>query len=254
MAVKDYKWRLLDNARDSVSHALDHYRALEEREGARADHSKWIIISAHHATHCFLMTLLMDVAPELFPEHGNWPSCSGCIKKLGMYEGSGELSGSELRLLKLVSNLDQMRHDLTHKYRPDDYGVKPSHAAWCILALFTAARLRYGVDWSVLLTDHDPDPLRFVAEQIHVQSHDDYSAYVEEVVEEERPHTSFEQCLWCGTVAVAEHDSRCPACFIELEWLTCPSCELEFPIPSQPWSADDEVFQCPACDIEVRRC
>jgi hypothetical protein len=206
------------------------------------------------------MTLLMDVDPDdkgnNFPKKGNWAPCSRCIRKLKEHEYSGRLRRSELKLLELVSDLDQMRHDLTHKYRPDDYGLKPSHAAWCILALFTAVRLRYGVDWSVRLTDHDPDLLRFVAEQIQVQSHDDYSAYVEEAVEEERPHASFEQCLWCGTEAIVEDDSRCPGCFIELEWLTCPSpsCELQFPIPSQPWSAGHEVFQCPACDTEVHRC
>lgn len=224
-SICDGLWR---NARDSIRHALDHFS-----EQARADpndrdrehHNKWIVLSVHHAAECICNIRLLQLEPNHKSVRRNdsmwFPSLDRCVAHLE--ELRERLSDAEFALLKLLSELPDMRHKFAHRIAPERADV--TIAAMCMLGLLNYIPRLTGEKASDIVWQSPPvEGDVYVA--IRYSRHAEYTKFAELFVREKYPYMAACQCPECGATAVI--GTTCEACFVELSSITCTSCDTEF--------------------------
>src|SRR5262245_12092427 len=106
-------WR---NAHDSLCHALDHFIELEIERKRKWHHHKWLILSVDHAATCLGCMWLNEAEPghNLFKK-GRFPSFKQLVPVL-----HNHLSKAENRLIKICSNVNEVRDLLMHRPAPPE--------------------------------------------------------------------------------------------------------------------------------------
>jgi hypothetical protein len=103
---------LWDNSRDSIAHAIDHYFQASQGEGY-IRHSKWTVLSVHHAAETFCYMILKDIdennAAFFRRDRHYYPGLQRTIRALLHPTISTHLGQAEQSLLKLFRKLDQAR-------------------------------------------------------------------------------------------------------------------------------------------------
>jgi hypothetical protein len=223
---------VLENGLDSIRHALDHF-SVRNRDNDRSQHNdKWIVLSVHHAAECICNALLLQIEPncDLF-ENGEktwFPSLSKTLQRLEVEQNREHLTNAEQRLVSLLRQLPDIRHQFMHRVAPETVDV--SIAAMCMIGLLKYLEARYGTEASDVVWQSPPIEGDVVA-AIRYQRLDEYGRFVELFLREKYPNRRLWQCPSCSIQAVVS--SYCEACFEELGSVTCSKCDEE--VYFLPW-------------------
>lgn len=149
---------LWKNARDSILHALEHFAALSARGSDQDHHTKWIVLSVHHAAELFCNMLLKQFDPEnpLFKKKdGDWfPTLTQAIQQLLAPKNLSRLTDSEIRLLGLLEKLKDSRDRIMYRLVPQN--IDASLSAMSILGLSRVAHRRRGESVEDILQQDPP--------------------------------------------------------------------------------------------------
>ena len=238
--------RLWANGRDSVRHALGHFSDRANTGSDRDHHSKWIVLSVHHAAECFCNAILLTADPKnsAFFSRGEvrFPSLSSTLRALRNPKAAALVSLAELSLLDLLADLGELRHQYMHRTAPEQSDV--SLAAMCMLGLLKVAARRRG-ETTEQIFDQSPPVERDVLEAVHSLRLDPYTKFIESFLREGAGAFSLQDCPNCGATAV--EGSRCEACFEDIEVLVCPVDGEEFLYSCWLGAIDGESVECPLC-------
>lgn len=241
---------LWDNARDSILHALEHFTDVSLKNGSKDHHSKWIVLSVHHAAEAFCNMLLKQLDPEnpIFKRNGKdwYPSLLPAINELFQPKNRTCLTDAEARLLEILRGLNESRNSIMHRLVPEDIDV--SLSAISILGLSRVAYRRRGESVEDIL-EVDPPIQSDVVKAVNYKKFEDYYRFVEAFLAEEFPGKYLPECENCGAYAIV--NGRCEACFEPMESFTCDSCNAEVLLPQcRRFQGETEVI-CPSCGKKI---
>lgn len=217
--VAAYLWT---NGRDSLVHALDHFRERDsDTPEAHGHHDKWIALSVHHAAECISNMRLVTLAPTHsafrlrkdgtvhFPHLGD---------TLAALQGSGiapSPSPAELKLFQMLSGLVPVRHSFMHRMIPPSWDV--SEAAMCMIGLLKYAERLRGSAGSDLVWQSMPVE-RDVMAAVHYKRIEAYLSFAGHFVAEKYRGMHLYGCPGCGLETVA--NGVCEACYEDLGHVT----------------------------------
>lgn len=238
---------LWENARDAISHALDHYRELSGSRSGKSHHLKWAALSVHQAAECFCNMLLVQLDPDhqsLKRDGRLWlPSLPKTVRILGTGPLAQHLPQGETRLLLLLKELSPLRNQLMHRTLPSD--VEAWVAASSLLGLLRVSRVRI-TDPSKHLEFNTPQDEADVFSAIPYQRVEEYCRFAEELVQAEFPHRHLGYCGQCATSSIVY--GHCEVCFEEVDCVRCPECDEENYIPSWERYAKKTIeVECSSC-------
>jgi hypothetical protein len=212
---------LLENARDSIRHAMDHFSERRSRKNDSSHDDKWIVLSVHHTAECVCNALLLHIEPAcpLFKGGTRYPHLTDSIKRL-----TSQLlqrpSPAESSLLALLNQLSPMRHEFMHRVVTTKVDV--SIAAMCLIGILKHLELRYGTKSSEIV-EQSPPIQTDIVEAIRWQKPDEYGKFVEAFLNEKYKNARLRQCPSCAVASVIS--SRCEACFEDIASISCPACD-----------------------------
>jgi hypothetical protein len=212
------------NARDSIRHALDHFSELRGSKGEEAKHhSKWALLSVHHAAESFCNMLRLSLASQSRPvasaAETYFPSLAKSLELLAEPGWDDRLSLGERRLLFLLRELPKARNEIMHRGLPNE--VEVSAAAISLLGILRITARRFGEDTSTTVEQH-PRIEADVFSAIRYRRLEEYCAFAETLLREEYSPTDLEICPNCATQSVFH--SHCEICFEEMDSVSCPHC------------------------------
>jgi hypothetical protein len=241
---------LWDNGRDSIAHALDHFRERDDKDSDRRHHDKQIVLSVHHAAECVCNMRLLDLEPAcpLFSRRGEvwFPSLWETIKQLLVPMNAVRLSPAERQLFLLLKELPDIRHQFMHRIAPKEVDV--SIAAMCMIGILKYIKRLAGESASDIAEQSPPVEGHVVA-AIRYTRLQEYNRFVELFLEEKYPDDVWLlQCPSCGVNAVI--DSKCEACFEELSSITCSGCDEEIYFVAWQRNPGDGMVECQYCGLK----
>jgi hypothetical protein len=239
------------NAKDSLSHALNHFFELASAPKNKRHHYKWIIISVHHAASCLVSLWLREADnnhPLFVGPNGkeSYPHLEEAIKALQKHSGSEHLTEAESHLLELLRRLNDIRNKFMHRLPPNEIDkAVVAHAAASMVGLLHAVSRRSGQTFYGLFEEF-PDIRRYITEAIHYSRVEEYCSFVEKLLKDQGHARELPRCPSCGTQAVI--GNQCEACFADVTEVECPECHGEFYIQrSYPFEQE-----CPECGYGYR--
>lgn len=241
---------LLENGLDSIRHAMDHFSERNRGNGESRHNDKWIVLSVHHSAECICNALLLRIESNcsLFRRGtSDWyPSLTNSLNRLKTELNHPQLTSAESHLLSLLSQLPDIRHKFMHRVAPDKVDV--SIAAMCLIGILKHLEARYGTEASDIVWQSPPIETDIVA-SIRYQRLEEYGKFVESFLQEKYTGACLQQCPSCSTWSVI--NSRCEACFEELEAITCPGCDAE--VLFLPWGRKigTKKVECQDCGNDI---
>lgn len=234
------------NARDSLTHALNHFVELAGTNKEKWHHQKWIILSVHHAA-CCLAALWLRSADDNHPifkgEGGKeaFPHLEEMIKALQKYKGTKHLTLAESELLELLNRLNNIRNKFMHRLPPTEINKEVmAYTATSMVGMLHVVERRAGASFHQLF-DEFPEIRKYVMEAIHYSKIEEYFSFIERILENQGYQHQLPQCPGCGAHAVV--GCHCEACFEDVSEVECPSCHGEFYIQTvYPFEQE-----CPEC-------
>jgi hypothetical protein len=227
-------------------HALDHFSERGREVSNRQHHDKWIVLSVHHAAECVcnMRLLQLEQKNSVFSRNGNiwFPSLSTAVKHLQIPLNSARLSPAELRLLSLLSQLSDIRHQFMHRISPKETDV--SIAAMCMIGLLKYVERLKGETASDIIWQSPPIEGDVVAAIRHTRL-DEYGQFVALFLQEKYADRVLPECPSCGIPAVAGYN--CEACFEELNHLLCAETDEEVYFMSWERTHGSGRIECPHC-------
>jgi hypothetical protein len=241
---------LCKNGRDSITHALDHFRERGLSDTNRRHHDKWIVLSVHHAAECVCNLRLLQLEPEcpLFARSGGlwFPSLSEALKRLQNPPNAAQLSPAERQLLRLLGKLPDIRHQFMHRLAPEKLDV--SIAAMCMIGLLKYIERLTGETASDIVWQSSPVESDVVA-AIRSNRSTDYDKFVELFLREKYASHQLLDCPSCGVFAVDSYavSPVCEACFEELDYVTCPETDEKVYFVAWQRTQGDIKVECQHC-------
>jgi hypothetical protein len=235
-------WR---NARDSLWHALDHLQELDSGSKRKWHHHKWLILSVDHAATCVGCMWLKEMEPDhdLFRK-GRFPSFKQIVPVL-----SNHLSKAENGLIKICSDLNEVRDLLMHRPAPPEIDQNEvSLAAMAMIGIVRIVAHRKNMSFYKLF-DEFPENRKAIFSAIHYRKHDQYMVMIESLLSEQEPAYMLDQCPACGTRSVIFR--HCEACFEDLKSTTCYNIECRVFGTEFLYYKDDPNPECPECGAKV---
>jgi hypothetical protein len=189
---------------------------------------------------------LLDLEPsgKHFLRGGNgwFPHLSATLKTIGDDPYAAPLTSAERALFTLLKRLQSDRNSFMHRLAPTEADV--STAAMCMVGLLKYAERLTGEHASDLVWQSPPIEGDVVS-AIRYTRLEEYSEFIAVFVEEKYPRWQIAECPSCNVVAVV--DSRCEACFEEIEYLVCPITDQNVYFMSWQRSRGDKQIDCPHC-------
>ena len=241
---------LWKNARGSILHALEHFAELSAKGSDQDHHTKWIVLSVHHAAELVCNTLLkqFDLENPLFKKKdGDWfPTLKQATQQLLAPMNLSRLTDSEVRLLGLLEKLKDSRDRIMHRLVPQNIDV--SLSAVSILGISRVAHRRRGESVEDIL-QQDPPIQRGVVDAIRHENFDEYYRFVEVFLAEEFPDQYLATCENCGINSIVKN--RCEACFQSVDSFACDSCNEEILLPESWRLQGQSEVVCPSCGKKI---
>jgi hypothetical protein len=234
------------NAKDSLTHALDHFVELTGAKEKKWHHQKWIILSVHHAASCLATRWLKTADPKhslFIGKDGKetFPHLDEMIKALQNYRGTEHLTLAESELLGLLKRLNDIRNKFMHRLPPTEIKKEVvAYTATSMVGMLHVVERRSGASFYELF-DEVPEIRKYIMEAIHYSKVEEYCSFIEKVLEDQGYQYELPQCPSCGTHTIIGY--HCEACFEDVAEVECPSCQCEFYIQSS-YPSEQE---CPEC-------
>lgn len=243
---------LLENGIDSIRHASDHFFA-RNHENRKSNHDdKWIVLSVHHAAECICNALLLKIDPNC-PSFNRkkdksiwYPCLNETLKKLQSASNRQKLTEAELHLLKLLKQLPEIRNEFMHRVSPENVDV--SISAMCLIGILKHIEIKHKTKAFDIVWQSSPIETDIIA-SIRYQRLKEYGEFVESFLREKYVGLLLQECPSCAALSVI--NSRCEACFEELEEITCPECDVEVLFPSWEKQTGSALVVCPNCGKQV---
>jgi hypothetical protein len=243
---------LVENARDSLQHALDHFFELNQGSARKWHHQKWIILSTHHSASCLVCAWLKEADPnnKCFKNKDggvSFPHLDDSIKELIKFENTKHLTHAEAALLNMFKRLNSIRNEIMHRTPPTEFNKAViAFAAMSIVGMLHTVSRRCGLSFEELFNEY-PENRKPIIEAIHYSRVEDYCKFIERVLEDQYPIHLRSFCPTCVTRSVIGH--HCEACFEEVTEATCDACGEEVNILSNvPFDQS-----CTECGSTIRR-
>jgi hypothetical protein len=238
---------LWENGRDSITHALDHFSERGRTTSNRRHHDKWIVLSVHHAAECICNMRLLQLEPKcpLFSNKKGgiyFPSLSKTLEQLHVPQNMAQLSPAEQRLLSLLGQLLDIRHQFMHRIAPEQLDV--SIAAMCMIGLLKYIERLKGETASDIIWQSPPIEGDVVA-AIRYTRLEEYGQFVGLFLGEKYADRVLPNCPSCGVPAVTS--SMCEACFEELDYVLCPENGEKAYYMSWERTRGNVQVECPHC-------
>jgi hypothetical protein len=164
------------------------------------------------------------------------------LKQLQVPLNSARLSPAELQLLRLLSQLPDIRHQFMHRTAPEEIDV--SIAAMCMIGLLKYIERLKGETASNIIWQSPPIEGDVVA-AIRYTRLDEYGQFVGLFLREKYAGRALPECPSCGVPAVASF--ICEACFEELDYALCPESGEKAYFLSWERSRGNVQVECPHC-------
>lgn len=224
MPITNERAKLLwSNARDSISHALEHFSELSCSKGKDYHNRKWIILSVHHSAEIFTYMLLkeFDENNQVFYKRNRryYPGLLKAVEVLLHPNFAKNITIPEKKLLKLFRKLDGPRNKIMHGEIPENVDV--SIMAMALVGISRISQKRCGQSADDIMQQY-PTIHKDVVEAIHWSKLEEYSNLIESFIHENTEDIYIHQCPYCGATAVVY--GHCEACFEDLEEIECPHC------------------------------
>jgi hypothetical protein len=244
---------LWKNGRDSIEHALDHFVARRQGITDILNHDKWIVMSVHQAAECISNILLLQIEPNcpLFVRNGKpwFPSLTETLQRFKWSGHLERLSAAECQLLALLDHLPDIRHQFMHRIAPEELDL--SITAMCMIGLLKHIELRMGTAASDIVWQDSPIKSDVVA-AIRYTHLTEYNQFVDLFLREKYPDHFLPECPMCGVAAVV--GSTCEACFEELDYILCPTCDERVCFMASEQSRGEVPVECPYCGGTLAWC
>ncbi len=227
-----------------MRHALEHFLELTLASDDKDHHRKWVVISVHHCAQIFSCMLLkeFDCNNPIFKKKDWYPPLKEAVSKLLDPNYPSKITQAEKKLFELFKKLDKPRHAIYHREGIKDPDI--SLMAMALVGISRVAELRCGESAEDLI-EASPTILKYVIEAIRWSRLKKYDELAEAFVRERYPNEHIQDCPWCGACAVV--DTRCEACFEEVEEKICPNCNEEIIVLS---SHPEDQF-CGICKKQI---
>ncbi len=210
---------LWHNAEDSIQHAFDHFSELCSSPHDKAHHTKWIILSVHHAAECYSSILLLDEAPDRLKRRTGiirYPSLSEAVQILLETNIALRLSSGERRLLQLFGTLTEKRNLIMHRSLPDN--LNASLSAMALLGLLKICRNRVDEQgWQTLRKIAQDQTDLFAS--ISYKRVEEYCRLAEHLVAEEFAGECLSYCPCCEATSILGR--QCQVCFEDMSFTEC---------------------------------
>lgn len=243
---------LTENANDSLLHAFDHFFELSQGSPRKWHHQKWIIVSTHHATSCFVCARLKeaDANNPCFKNNkggGSFPHLEHAIKGLLKFKNTEFLTSAEAKLLNMFKRLNIIRNKIMHRTPPVEFNKEIiAFAATSIIGMFHIISRRCGKSFEEIFNEF-PESRSQIIEAIHYSRVEEYCNLIEQLLRDQYPTYMRTFCPACATRSVVSN--HCEACFEDITEVTCPDCGEEVNILStHPF---DQC--CTDCGSEIKR-
>lgn len=236
----------IENARDSLQHAFDHFFELKQGSVRNWHHQKWIIVSTHHAASCFVCAWLKEADPNnkhFKNKYGaeSFPHLEKSINALTKFKGTKHLTCAEADLLIMFKRLNTIRNKIMHRTPPNEFNKEViAFAAMSIIGMFHSVSRRSGLSFDELFNEY-PESRKSIIEAIHYSRVDEYCKFIERVLEDQYPINLRSSCPACATLSVI--GQHCETCFEEVSKVICDICGEEVNVLSN-FPFDQNCVEC----------